>query len=58
MINIDAADACDCLSEIDVGDALGPNQGRKRFREAQTEGPLNLYYIIGERGARRARFCP
>ena len=45
-----------CL-EIDVGDALGPNPGRKRFREVP-EQPPNLYYTIGEHGARGARFYP
>ena len=28
-----------CQRSIHVGDALCPNQGRKRFREALTEGP-------------------
>ena len=45
-----------CL-EIDVGDALGANTGGKRFREVPEE-PLNLYYTIGEHGAREARLYP
>ena len=58
MIEIDAGDECDSVLEIDVRYALGPNQGRKRFREVLTEGPLSLHYIIGVRGAWEVRFYP
>ena len=58
MIEIDAGDECHCVLEIDVGDALGRDQGRRRFRAALTEEPVSLCYIIGESGAWRARFYP
>ena len=51
MIVNHAGDECDCVWKIVVGDAFGLNQELTRFREAPTEEPLSLYYIIGERGA-------
>ena len=56
MLEIDAGVECDCVLEIDNDDALDPNQGRKRFRDVSTEGPLSLHGIIGERGAWGSRF--